>query len=156
VTVRTAGPDDASRLVELLIGGAIRPSEDPTDMAPYVAALEEITADPAATVLVAEEEGAVLGMCQVITFRHLQQTGGRCAEIESMHVDGRYRSHGVGTILLAAAIEWARAKGCYRVQLTSNKARTDAHRFYLRNGFEASHEGFKLYLDDARAARSQS
>jgi GNAT superfamily N-acetyltransferase len=125
-------------------------------MAPYRAALDEITADPTATVLVAEEDGVVVGMCQVITFRHLQQTGGRCAEIESMHVDGRNRGHGIGTILLAAAIEWARAQGCYRVQLTSNKARTDAHRFYLRNGFEASHEGFKLYLDDARPARSQS
>ena len=156
MNIRMAGPDDASRLVELLIGGAIRPSEDPTDLAPYAAALEDIITDPAATVLVAEEESEVVGMCQVITFRHLQQTGGRCAEIESMHVDGRYRSHGIGTMLVAAAIDWARAKGCYRVQLTSNKARTDAHRFYLRNGFEASHEGFKLYLDDPRGAGSQS
>ena len=56
------------------------------------------------------------------------------------------RSEGIGAILLGAAVDLARQSGCYRVQLTSHKSRTDAHRFYLRHGFEASHEGFKLYL----------
>jgi GNAT superfamily N-acetyltransferase len=149
--VRTARRADAARLVDLLVGGAIRASENPGDLAPYEAALQEITDTPGATVLVAEQDGGanvpeVVGMCQIITFRHLQQVGGLCAEIESMHVDERYRSRGIGGVLLAAAIDWARSRGCYRVQLTSNKARTDAHRFYLRHGFEASHDGFKLYL----------
>jgi GNAT superfamily N-acetyltransferase len=85
-------------------------------------------------------------MCQLIMFRHIQDRGGRCAEIESMHVDERFRSQGIGGVLLGAAIEAARAAGCYRVQLTSNQTRGDAHRFYLAHGFEASHQGFKLYL----------
>jgi GNAT superfamily N-acetyltransferase len=154
--IRAARPADVPRLVDLLVGGAIRPSEDPGNLAPYRAALQEIIDDPDATVLVAEEDGemdamnrrdpAVVGMCQVITFRHLQHQGGLCGEIESVHVDERYRSHGIGGVLLAAAVDWARSRGCYRVQLTSNKTRIAAHRFYLRHGFEASHEGFKLYL----------
>ncbi len=153
---RVARLADVPRLVDLLVGGAIRASEDPSDLAPYRAALQEIIDGPGTTVLVAEEDvegpdmegddSEVVGMCQIITFRHLQQTGGLCAEIESMHVDHRFRSHGIGGVLLAAAIDWARSRGCYRVQLTSNKTRTAAHRFYLRHGFEASHEGFKLYL----------
>jgi ribosomal protein S18 acetylase RimI-like enzyme len=85
-------------------------------------------------------------MCQLIMFRHLQERGGRCAEIESVHVDERYRSAGIGGALLEAAVERSAAAGCYRVQLTSNKSRTAAHRFYERHGFAATHEGFKRYL----------
>ena len=146
VLVRDAVPADAARLVELLIGGSIRPKEDPGDLSPYLAALEEISADPHSTVLVAEIGGRVEGMCQLHTFRHLQERGGRCAEIESMHVAADQRGGGIGGQLLREAVERARAGGCYRVQLTSNKARDAAHRFYLRHGFVASHEGFKLYL----------
>jgi GNAT superfamily N-acetyltransferase len=146
VNIRPARVADASRVLALLIGGALRASEDPSDLAPYEAALREITDNPGATVLVAEQDGEVVGICQVITFRHLQQTGGLCAEIESVHVDERCRSQGIGGVLVNAAVDWARSMGCYRVQLTSNKARTAAHRFYLRHGFEASHEGFKRYL----------
>jgi GNAT superfamily N-acetyltransferase len=146
VIIRPVRVTDAARVVALLVGGALRPSEDASDLAPYEAALQEITDNPAATVLVAEEDGEVVAMCQVITFRHLQQTGGLCAEIESMHVDERCRSRGIGGLLLTEAVDWARSMGCYRVQLTSNKARTAAHRFYLRHGFDQSHEGFKRYL----------
>jgi GNAT superfamily N-acetyltransferase len=64
-----------------------------------------------------------------------------------MHVHPDHRARGIGAVLLAAAVERARAAGCFRVQLTSNKARVDAHRFYLRHGFEESHEGFKLLLE---------
>ena len=52
----------------------------------------------------------------------------------------------MGSALLAAAVDAARTRGCYRVQLTSDKVRTDAHRFYAREGFVATHEGFKLAL----------
>jgi GNAT superfamily N-acetyltransferase len=63
-----------------------------------------------------------------------------------MHVAEDQRGRGIGAALLNAAVERAKAAGCYRIQLTSNKLRPDAHRFYRRHGFEASHEGFKLYL----------
>ena len=115
-------------------------------MASYAAALDDIAATEGSEVLVAEVGGLVVGVCQLITFRHLQERGGRCAEIESVHVDARYRSQGIGAVLLGAAVNRARERGCYRVQLTSHKSRADAHRFYQRHGFAPSHEGFKLYL----------
>lgn len=116
------------------------------DLSPYEDALREIARDHRNAMLVAELDGVVVGMCQVIIFRHLQSGGGLCAELESVHVDTTLRSRGVGRALLDAALDRARAAGCYRVQLTSNKRRTDAHRFYLTNGFTASHEGFKRDL----------
>jgi GNAT superfamily N-acetyltransferase len=146
VRVRSASARDVARLATLLAGGSLRRSEDPADVASYQAALEEIAATPGNEVLVAEVDGEVVGMCQLIIFRHLQERGGRCAEIESVHVDERRRSSGIGGVLLEAAVARARTAGCYRVQLTSNKAREAAHRFYDRHGFVASHEGFKRYL----------
>jgi GNAT superfamily N-acetyltransferase len=141
VTIRAAEPEDAAAVADLLAGGAMRAVEDPADPAPYRSAIGE-----AGNVLIAEVDGQVAGVCQLIVFRHVQHMGGLCAEIESMHVAEGQRGRGVGSALLQAAVERARAAGCYRVQLTSNKLRPDAHRFYLRHGFEASHEGFKRYL----------
>jgi GNAT superfamily N-acetyltransferase len=85
-------------------------------------------------------------VCQLIVFRHLQACGGLCAEIESVHVHPAHRSHGIGTTLVRAVIQQAWVLGCYRVQLTSNEVRRDAHRFYERLGFTPSHRGFKLTL----------
>lgn len=152
IVIRDAVVTDAARLVELLVHGALYPKEDASDLAPYEAAIAEWAADPHGAILVAEltdvgGPAGVVGVCQLITFRHLQERGRRCAEIESMHVHPDHRSSGIGSVLLGAAIERARQLGCYRVQLTSNKDRPDAHRFYERHGFERSHEGFKLRLD---------
>lgn len=146
VVIRSATLADAARLAELLAAGALSAREDPSDPGPYADALAEIERTPGASVLVAEVDGEVVGMCQLVVFRHLQQRGGRCAEVESVHVHPQWRSRGVGTLLMAEAVELARAADCYRVQLTSNLARPDAHRFYRRLGFEASHVGFKLLL----------
>jgi GNAT superfamily N-acetyltransferase len=63
-----------------------------------------------------------------------------------LHVHPDLRARGVGTVLMLAAIDRARRLGCYRVQLTSNAVREDAHRFYARLGFTPSHVGFKLDL----------
>lgn len=146
VAVRDAVGDDVAVLVELLIGGSLSVKEDAADLAAYVDALAAIAADPSATVLVAEVGGRVVGMCQLMILRHLQHRGGRCAEIESMHVARTHRSGGIGSVLLEAAVARAAAAGCYRVQLTSNLARPGAHRFYERHGFTPSHAGFKRYL----------
>ena len=147
VEIRTARPDDVGRLVTLLAHGSlVEGQEDPADLGPYQAALEEITATPGCDVLVAEVGGEVVGTCQLVTFRHLQAGGGRCAEIESVHVHPDWRSRGIGGVLLEAAVARAASAGCYRVQLTSNKARADAHRFYERHGFTPSHQGYKRPL----------
>jgi GNAT superfamily N-acetyltransferase len=146
MVIRPAQPGDVARLVELLAAGTLRGGEDPSDLDSYRRALEEIAAQPGCEILVADDGGTVIGLCQLITFRHLQERGGRCAEIESVHVDELRRGQGIGGTLIDAAVARAEDLGCYRVQLTSNKSRVDAHRFYERHGFVASHEGFKRYL----------
>jgi GNAT superfamily N-acetyltransferase len=144
--VRDAVEEDIPRIVELFTyGSLVEGKEDPAELALYRTALAEIDRGPGA-VLVAEVEGQLLGVCQLIVFRHLQNRGGLCAEVESVHVHPDHRSHGIGTILMRAAVQRAQELGCYRVQLTSNNARPEAHRFYERLGFEPSHRGFKLKL----------
>jgi GNAT superfamily N-acetyltransferase len=147
VTIRMANEEDVPQLIGLLAQGALDGrQEDLADQEVYRAALAEIRATPGNDLLVAELDGRAVGMCQLLLFRHLQRRGGRCAEIESMHVDSSLRSKGIGAQLLAGAVEFARQAGCYRVQLTSNLRRPDAHRFYQREGFDPSHVGFKRYL----------
>ena len=146
VVVREATEEDIPRIVELFIHGSlVEGKEDPTDLTSYQSALAEIAQGPGA-VLVAEVEGELVGVCQLIVFRHLQNRGGRCAEVESVHVHPDQRGHGIGGVLMRAAVQRARELGCYRVQLTSNNGRPEAHRFYERLGFEPSHRGFKLIV----------
>jgi GNAT superfamily N-acetyltransferase len=146
VVVRDATDQDVDRLVELLEHGSlVGGKEDRSDLSPYLAALSEINQRPGG-VLVAEWQGQVVGVCQLIVFRHFQSRGALCAEIESVHVHPDQRGSGIGHILMGAAIDRARALGCYRVQLSSNVARVDAHRFYESLGFTSSHQGFKLAL----------
>ena len=146
VVVRQAVDADVPRIVELFTHGSlVEGKEDPGDPAPYLSALAEIDRGPG-RVLVAEVGGQVVGVCQLIVFRHLQNRGGLCAEVESVHVHPDHRGNGIGGVLMRAAVQQARELGCYRVQLTSNIARPEAHHFYERLGFEPSHRGFKLKL----------
>ncbi len=148
LVTRRATDADLGRAVELLVLGAVPgtvSTEDPSDLAPYRAALRGLQ-DTSGAVLVAELGGEVVGVCQLIVFRHLQARGGLCAEIESVHVHPDHRGHGIGSVLVRDAVARAQALGCYRVQLTSNRARPEAHRFYEHLGFDPSHVGFKLPL----------
>lgn len=149
LSVRLCAHADLPRVVELLTLGALPGSpgewEYPADLGRYERALREI-GGAGGSVLVAEVDGEVIGVCQLIVFRQLQARGGLCAEIESVHVHPDLRGSGVGTTLMRAAIDRAEILGCYRVQLTSNVRRPDAHRFYERLGFVPSHVGFKLLL----------
>lgn len=148
VTIRPAVSDDIDSLVALIIGGKLVDDDDgPEHHDDYLDAFREIEADPDAIVMVAvDNSGDVVGMLQLFTVRHIQHRGGRCAEIETMHVRHDLRYSGIGGQLLDDAVRRARELGCYRIQLTSNANRKDAHRFYERHGFVGSHRGFKLYL----------
>jgi GNAT superfamily N-acetyltransferase len=116
------------------------------DLAPYVEAFDDIAADPRAALYVARLGGRVVGTFHLAVLRYLTYQGGRVAQIESVHVASDVRRGGIGEAMMRFAIDEARRRGCHRVQLTSNKRRVDAHRFYARLGFVASHEGFKLPL----------
>ena len=113
---------------------------------PYLEAFDDIAADPHSDLYVARLGGRLVGTYQLYLLRQLAHRGGRVAQIESVHVASDVRRQGIGEAMMRHAVGEARRRGCHRVQLTSNKRRTDAHRFYTRLGFVQSHEGFKLPL----------
>ena len=90
----------------------------------------------------------MVGVLQLIIIQHLQRRGGVCAELESVHVAPEHRGQGIGGLLVEDAVRRAAEMGCYRVQLTSNRQRPDAHRFYEAHGFSPSHVGFKRVIGE--------
>jgi GNAT superfamily N-acetyltransferase len=144
--VRDAAEGDLAFMVGLLADGSLEEGkEDAANLAPYRAAFDQIAQAPGA-LLVAESDGRVIGVCQLLVFRHLQAQGGLCAEVESVHVHSDHRGRGIGHQLMQTAMQRAHDLGCYRLQLTSNSVRKDAHRFYESLGFLPSHQGFKVKL----------
>jgi len=145
--IRPIDYGDVAAAVELLREGSLMPEfEDGSRLDDYWSAVEE-TRRQRGDVVVAEVEGEVVGLCQVIIFQHFQHAGGWCGEIESVHVRSDMRSRGIGAQLLLAAEELAKERGCYRIQLTSRNVREDAHRFYLANGYGQTSQGFKKFFD---------
>ncbi|CAL9505266.1 Aminoalkylphosphonate N-acetyltransferase [Streptomyces sp. enrichment culture] len=145
--IRTSVADDVPAIVALLADdplGAQR--ESPDDLAPYLTALERLSADPNQRVVVAVREGRVVGTLQLTVIPGLSRRGATRSVIEGVRIDAGERGSGLGTRLVEWAIEESRDQGCQLVQLTSDKSRADAHRFYERLGFTASHTGFKLQL----------
>lgn len=146
VLIRSLREADIAAAARLLRDGSLTPEvEDVDHHEPYWSAAEE-TRRRGGDVVVAEVDGEVVGICQVMVFPHFQHTGQWCCELESVHVRADLRSQGIGTRLLSRAEEIARDRGCYRVQLTSRNVREDAHRFYRRLGFEQTSQGFKKLL----------
>ena len=147
VLVRPIEYDDVTAAIELLMDGSLMPEfEDVTKVDHYWSAVEEMRRQRG-DVVVAEVNGEVVGVCQVIIFQHFQHAGGWCCEIESVHVRSDSRSRGIGAQMLLAAEELARERGCYRIQLTSRNVREGAHRFYLANGYVQTRQGFKKFFD---------
>ena len=146
--IRRATEDDLDAIVRLLAADGLHADADlgPPLPVAYREAFEAIDRDPAQLLMVAELERRVVGTFQLSFLRHLLDRGGTVAQVEAVFVAEELRAHGLGTELMRWAIDEARRRGCARVQLTSNKARAAAHRFYERLGFARSHEGFKLVL----------
>lgn len=147
VLIRAATADDLPAILTMLADdqlGATRESTD--DLTPYRKAFEEIDADSNQRLVVAERNGEVIGTLQLTFIAGLSRRGSKRGLIEAVRVRRDVRDIGLGTTLTRWAIEESRAQGCSIVQLTSDKSRTDAHRFYERLGFVRSHEGFKLKL----------
>ena len=148
--LRTATAADLAAIVELIAAdqlGATRDGvRDEADLAAYTAAFESIDADPAHLLVVAEHEAQIVGTMQLSFLPGLARRGALRAQIEAVRVAHSQRGSGLGAAIMRWAIDEARRRGCALVQLSSDKARTDAHRFYARLGFVASHEGMKLAL----------
>lgn len=113
---------------------------------PYLRAFDTIDADPRQLLTVAEHDGQVVGTVQLSFIQCMTFRGGERAQLEGVRVDSSLRGGGIGRKMLEWAIEQARERGCHVVQLTTNRKRTEAARFYEALGFRATHEGMKLEL----------
>ncbi|GGX82099.1 GNAT family acetyltransferase [Streptomyces minutiscleroticus] len=145
--IRPAVAGDVPAVVAMLADdplGAQR--ESPDDLSPYYAALERLSGDPNQRLVVAVREGRVIGTLQLTIVPGLSRRGAVRSIIEAVRVHADERGSGLGTRLVEWAVDTSRREGCRLVQLTSDATRTDAHRFYERLGFTASHVGFKLQL----------
>lgn len=146
---REAQPGDLGRLVELLANDPLgRLREDPSQpLNPsYHDAFESIRSDPNNQLVVAESSGQLVGMLQLTFIPYITHTGSWRCLIEGVRVDEDHRGKGWGASLIRWAISRAQERGCHLVQLTSDKQRPEALKFYESLGFQATHEGFKLKL----------
>ncbi|GAA1501343.1 GNAT family N-acetyltransferase [Kitasatospora kazusensis] len=147
LTIRPAVRSDLPAIVAMLADDALGATrESPDDLTPYQDAFARLAADPQQHVVVAERNGRAVGTLQLTVIPGLSRRGSTRTVIEGVRVDSTERGSGLGTELIEWAVEKSRSLGADLVQLTSDATRTDAHRFYERLGFTASHLGFKLAL----------
>ena len=147
--IREAREADVPAIVALLAADTLGGHGDTTapDALPeYVRAFRHIAASPNDTLYVAELGGAIVGTFQTTMITSLLARGSKSLKIEAVHTRADLRGKGIGAAMMRFAIEQARDAGASLVQLTSNRARADAHRFYERLGFVQSHAGFKMRL----------
>lgn len=148
---RTATRADVPAILELLTDDEISrsretsPTPESVDAA-YWSAFEAIDADPRNELIVADAGGEVVGTCQLTFTPSLSRRGTERMTMEAVRIRRDQRGRGLGRQMMAWSLDRARARGCRLAQLTTDKRRADAHRFYASLGFEASHEGFKIVL----------
>ena len=147
---RRATAADLPFLVHLMTiddvsGRLVDDPDNPADPL-YAEALAVIDADPNQELIIAELGGEPVGTFQLTFLPGIMRRGMWRGLIEAVHISPAHRNKGLGSQMIARAVARARERGCGVVQLTSNKKRLDAHRFYRRLGFHQSHEGFKLYF----------
>lgn len=147
LSFREARHDDLRVIARMLADDALGATRDASaSLHAYASALEAVKAQAGNTIIVALLGDDVVGMLQLTMIPGLSRGGMLRAQIESVRVDKAYRGRRIGKALFEHAIEQARMAGCGLVQLTSDKQRSDALRFYEDLGFAASHEGLKLSL----------
>lgn len=150
VALRRAAEEDIPSIAELLAADQLGGSRDGVtsdeDLQSYLTAFGVIDADPSHLLLVATDATEIVATMQLSFLPGLARRGALRAQIEAVRVRHDYRSRGLGAALFEWAIEEAQRRNCALVQLTTDKSRADAHRFYERLGFVASHEGLKLKL----------
>ena len=147
IEFRNARAGDLPAIIRLLADDALGAArENPSDLAPYEKAFAALTAQNGNAIIVGDDNGEVVACLQLTIVPGLSRQGATRAFIEGVRVAQTLRGKGVGETLVRHAIDRARTADCRMVQLTSDKSRTGAHRFYERLGFKASHIGMKLEL----------
>jgi GNAT superfamily N-acetyltransferase len=147
--VRAARESDIPRIQELYLQLSFTPL--PTDaprpsMEEYREVFQKMAKVPGYELLVAEEGGQVIGTTVLAILPGFTHGVSPFAVIEYVVVDEAYRGEGFGRLLMEYCIDRAKEAGCYKIMLTSDKRREQAHEFYKSLGFEASAHGFRLYF----------
>jgi GNAT superfamily N-acetyltransferase len=149
ISFRVATRADVPAILALLADdglGAAREVPGADVDAAYLRAFDAIDADPRNELIVADDDGTVVGTCQLTFTASLSRRGAERMTIEAVRVSSARRGGGIGRCMMVRALARARDRGCRLAQLTTDKRRADAHRFYASLGFTASHEGMKLPL----------
>jgi len=149
IAFRTAVAADLADIVDLLADDKLGRSREspglPLDQR-YLDAFAAIAADANQQLVVAVAGTEVVGTLQLSFIPGIARRGAWRGLIEAVRIAAPYRSAGLGQQMFEWAIARCKARGCSLVQLTTDKARADAHRFYEKLGFVSSHEGYKLIL----------
>ena len=149
LTYRQAHSQDIPELIAMLADDKLGAQREDKSLPPnnrYVQAFNSIDKDPNNELTVVTNKGQIVGMLQLTFIPYLTHTGSWRCLIEGVRIHKSFRGQGLGTLFFEWAITRAKEKGCNLVQLTSDKQRPDAIRFYESLGFRSSHEGFKLNL----------
>jgi len=144
---RRATAADVGAIVDMLaddVLGSSRESTSPAGIERYHQAFAEIDADRNQFLCVVEDGQQIVGTLQLTFIPGLARNGAKRGQIEAVRIASDRRGENIGQAMFAWAIDECRARGCSLVQLTTDKARPDAHRFYERLGFEPTHIGYKL------------
>ncbi len=146
--IEIAKKEQLPTIVGLLADDAIGAFlEEPSAMDVYEQAFDDIQKSPYAEIYVAvNEDGKVVACIQMSVVQCLVHRGEKRVEVAGLRVNRRIRKSGLGAKLLRHVMEEGKTRGAVVAQFTSNKARQDAHMFYERMGFTASHDGYKISL----------
>ncbi|WP_284165049.1 GNAT family N-acetyltransferase [Frigidibacter sp. SD6-1] len=146
IRFRPATEPDVPAIIALLSDDILGRARERAEDEAYLTAFRAMQADGNNHLIVGEEDGRILATYQITYISGLSLKAARRAQVESVRVASDLRGKGIGAALMADAEARARHAGCTLMQLTTNKARTDAHRFYGRLGFTPSHIGYKRDL----------
>lgn len=147
LTYRLANKSDLPKIVDMLLDdplGALREKADVVVGEAYYRAYDIIRADANQELTIVELSGEIVGTYHLTYIQYLTHQGGLRAQIEAVRVASAYRGQGIGRQMFQYASERAKQKGCYMVQLTTDKQRPEAIKFYKSLGYVDTHEGMKL------------
>lgn len=151
-THRRATLEDLKSIIDLLLDddlGKGREESSTTPSQSYMEAFREISDDPNQYLMVVEQGAKIVGTCHLTILPSLTLKGSRRLQIEAVRVAASHRRQKIGQWMIQAALDYGRSRGASLVQLTTDKRREDARKFYESLGFVATHEGMKLSLGNS-------
>jgi GNAT superfamily N-acetyltransferase len=151
LTFRAARIEDLPAIIAMLADDILGKDREDSSTPPnprYVSALQAILADPNQMQLVVVLNEELVGTMQLSFIPGIARMGAWRSQIEGVRTSAKHRGAGIGQKMFEWAVEESRKRGCSLVQLTTDKDRPDAHRFYDKLGFVATHLGYKLKLSE--------